>query len=62
MKNVLLYPWRILCAIGRFLDSPEVPTKASKRNEELLLYFIILLFGVIFLIGYMLTITAPNAL
>jgi hypothetical protein len=51
----------VLKAIGRFLDSPEVPTKKSERINDIMLGILLVLILVAVFIGNMLLVTGPAA-
>jgi uncharacterized membrane protein len=51
----------VLKAVGRFLDSPEVPTKKSERINDIMLGIILVLVLVAVFIGNMLLVTGPAA-
>jgi hypothetical protein len=50
-----------LKAVGKFLDSPEVPTKKSERVNDILLGIILVLVLAAVFIGNMLLVTGPAA-
>jgi hypothetical protein len=53
--------FNVLKAVGRFLDSPEVPTKKSERVNDILLGILVVLVLVAVFIGNMLLVTGPAA-
>ena len=53
--------WEIVCAVGRFLDSPKEPTKKSEMINNIMLGILLLMVLVAVYIGKMLLVTGPAA-
>jgi hypothetical protein len=61
LKRIFLPLIGVLKSVGRFIDSPEVPTKKSERVNDILLAILIVLILAAVFIGNMLLVTGPAA-
>lgn len=59
--NILRTILNLFKIVGKFLDSPEVPTKKSERINDTMLGIAVILILIAVFIGNMLLVTGPAA-